>query len=94
MPIETITIDVYTSVYSASLGHVLVTGTQDVEVPKAEAERWLGTYALLSSERVVEDKDDDTSRPVKAPRGPRKKGNDKHEGAGDRKVGKRDVSVG
>lgn len=68
MPIETIIIDVYTAVYSASLKRDLKSGELDIEVPKAEAEPWLGNYALLSSDRVEEEEDVHTSRPVKAPR--------------------------
>ena len=86
MPIETVIIDIYTSVHSASLKRVLVSGEQDVEVPKAEAEPWLGNYALLSSERVEED-EDDTSRPAKAPRSPGKKGNNKSARSSDGDVG-------
>lgn len=93
MPIETIIIDVYTSVYSASLGRVIKTGAQDVEVPKIEAEPWLGNYALLSSERVEED-EDDTSRPAKTPRSPRKKSNNKSARGSDGDVGGRAGLVG
>ena len=93
MPIETVIIDVYTSVHSASLRRVIVTGEQDVEVPKIEAEPWLGKYVLLSSERVEED-ENDASRPAKTPRNPRKKVNDKYARGSDGDMGARAGSVG
>lgn len=66
-----IKIDVYTAVYSESLGRGLKSGEQDVEVPESEAKPWLGNYALLSSER-----EEDESRPTKTPRrNPAKKRN-------------------
>lgn len=85
MPIETITIDVYTAVYSASLKRDLKSGELDVVVPKIEAERWLGKYALLSSDRIEEE--DNESRPAKTPRHTPSKDSSKDAGSGDGGVG-------
>ena len=82
-----IKIDVYIAVYSESLGRVLVSGEEDVEVPRLEAEPWLGNYALLSSERVEEEEDVHTSRPAKAPRRAASKKHDKHARPSDGDVG-------
>ena len=83
MPIETIIIDVHDSVYSASLGHVLTSGSLDVELPKIEAGRWVGKYVTLSSEREEEDE----SRPTKTPRNARAAGDRKDAGDSDGDVG-------
>ena len=90
MPIETIIIDVHDSVFSASIGHVLTSGSLDVKVPKIEAERWLGKYVTLSSEREEEDE----SRPAKAPRHPRAAGDSKDAGDSDGDVGSGTSSAG
>ena len=60
MTIEMVEVDVYMSVHSTHLGRVLVSGEQDVLVPRSEADVWIkGEYALRSSDRVVEEDDGD-----------------------------------
>ena len=85
-PQNKIVIDVYVAVYSESLKRVLKSGELDVEVLETEAKPWLGNYALLSSERVEEEKAHE-SRPAKAPRRVASKNRDKQAGPSDGDVG-------
>lgn len=107
MTVEMVLVDIYTAVYSESLGRVLKSGEMDIEVPAKEAEPWLRPhdyqYALLSSEREVEDTqaeaEEDTeepeheSGPVKETSASPSETDDEHAGTDDGDVGDGDAGV-
>lgn len=93
MPIPTIIIDVYSSVWSVSLNRCLLAGEINIEISESEAGRWVGKYALLSSERIEQERIEekkraDKSRATKASRIHRNAVKDKHARADNDDVGR------